>query len=134
MSSIPVTAQLDPEYPGLDYAEREYVWEVATLYPQQGEWSEEDYLKLTDHWNRRIKFTDGRVEFLTTPTLIHETLTRFLFLALYQFVNQRELGEVYSSGIRLRIRPRKFRLPDVIFCTATTSMLATIEFGMGPTW
>ena len=79
MSSIPVTAQLDPEYPGLDYAEREYVWEVATLYPQQGEWSEEDYLKLTDHWNRRIKFTDGRVDF-TTPTLIHDA-DPILFLA-----------------------------------------------------
>lgn len=115
MSSIPVTAQHGPEVPGPEYDGAEYAWEVATLYPQQGEWSEEDYLKLTDHWNRRIEFTDGRVEFLSPPTLIHETLTRFLFLALYQFVDQRKLGKVFSNGIRLRIRPRKVRLPDVIF-------------------
>ncbi len=120
MSSIPVTAQHDPDcpvpdYPRPEYPGPEYAWEVATLYPAQGEWSEEDYLKLTDHWNRRIEFTDGRVEFLTMPTLIHETLTQFLFLALYQFVDQRKLGKVFSNGIRLRIRPRKVRLPDVIF-------------------
>ena len=111
----PVAAQHDPVFPGLGHAESDYAWEVATLYPMQGEWSEEDYLKLTDHWNRRIEFTDGRVEFLSWPTLIHETLTQFLFLALYQFVDQRKLGEVFSNGIRLRIRPSKVRLPDVIF-------------------
>jgi len=25
------------------------------------------------------------------------------------------MGKVYSNGIRLRIRPRRFRLPDIIF-------------------
>jgi Uma2 family endonuclease len=32
-----------------------------------------------------------------------------------QFVQSRKLGKVCSNGIRLRIRPRKFRLPDIIF-------------------
>jgi Uma2 family endonuclease len=49
------------------------------------------------------------------PTEVHEAITRFVFLALYQFVEQRKLGEVYSNGIRFRVRPRKLRLPDVIF-------------------
>ena len=120
MSSIPITAQRDPdypehEYPGPGYSGPEYAWEVATLYPQQGEWSEEDYLKLTDHANRRIEFSNGRLEFLPMPTEIHQALTQFLLFALHQFVDQRKLGKVYSNGIRLRIRPRKVRLPDVIF-------------------
>jgi Uma2 family endonuclease len=55
------------------------------------------------------------LEFLELPTEIHEAMVRFLFLALHQFVDRRKLGEVYSNGIRLRIRPRKIRLPDVIF-------------------
>lgn len=93
----------------------EYAWELATLYPEQGEWSEEDYLELTDRAKRRIEFTEGRLEFLPMPTEAHEAITRFLFLALYQFVDQRKLGEVYSNGIRLRVRPRKLRLPDIIF-------------------
>lgn len=105
MSSMPLTPSQEPEY----------AWEVATLYPEQGEWSEENYLGLTDHSNRRIEFTDGRLEFLPMPTEIHEAIVRFLFLALYQFVDQKKLGEVYFNGIRLRIRPRKIRLPDIIF-------------------
>jgi Uma2 family endonuclease len=105
MSSLPLTSSQEPEY----------VWELATLYPAQGEWSEEEYLSLTDHSNRRIEFTDGRLEFLPMPTEVHERIIRFLFLALYGFVSERELGEVYFSGIRLRIRPSKVRLPDIIF-------------------
>jgi len=96
-------------------AEGDYAWEVATLFPEQGEWSEEAYLELTDGSNRRIEYTDGRLEFLETPTLIHETLVRFLFFALHPFVEQQTIGAVYWSGIRLRIRPGKFRLPDIIF-------------------
>ncbi len=115
MSSIPVIAPLDPGYNGPQSKEPQYAWEVATLYPEQGQWSEEEYLQLTDRANRRIEYTDGRVEFLTMPDLVHEKLTRFLFLALYQFVDHRKLGEVFSNGIRLRIRPGKVRLPDVIF-------------------
>ena len=105
MSSIPATPSHEPEY----------AWEIATLYPEQGEWSEEEYLQLTDHANRRIEYTEGRLEFLPMPTEVHESLVRFLFLALYHFVDQRKLGEVYSNGIRLRVAARKYRLPDVIF-------------------
>jgi Uma2 family endonuclease len=105
MSSMPLTPSHEPQY----------VWEVATLYPEQGEWSEEEYLDLTDHANRRIEFTDGRLEFLAMPTEVHEALVQFLLFALFDFVEKRRLGKVYSNGIRLRIRPRKVRLPDVIF-------------------
>jgi Uma2 family endonuclease len=96
-------------------SEPEYVWEVATLFPEQGEWSEEGYLRLTDGTNRRIEFTDGRLEFLPMPTDIHESLVEFLFFALHEFVQRRKLGKVRWTGIRLRIRPRKMRLPDIIF-------------------
>jgi Uma2 family endonuclease len=91
------------------------VWEVATLFPEQGEWSEEQYLELTDHSKRRIEFTDGRLEFLPLPTDIHESLVEFLFFALHAFVEKRQLGKVHWTGIRLRIRPKKYRLPDIIF-------------------
>ena len=96
-------------------SEADYAWEVATLFPEQGEWSEEEYLELTDHSNRRIEFTDGRLEFLAMPTEVHEALLQFLFFALHRFVDEKRLGKVYCNGIRLRIRPRKIRLPDVIF-------------------
>ncbi|MCC7474494.1 MAG: Uma2 family endonuclease [Pirellulales bacterium] len=96
-------------------SEPEYVWEVATLFPEQGEWLEEQYLELTDHSKRRIEFIDGRLEFLPMPTDIHETLVEFLFFALREFVEKRNLGKVRWTGIRLRIRAKQYRLPDIIF-------------------
>jgi Uma2 family endonuclease len=96
-------------------SDADYVWEVATLFPEQGEWSEEQYLELTDHSKRRIEFTDGRLEFLAMPTDIHESLVEFLFFALHEFVEKQQLGKVRWTGIRLRIRPRKYRFPDIIF-------------------
>lgn len=105
MSNVPSTVPDEPDY----------VWEIATLFPEQGYWSDEEYLQLTDHSNRRIEFTDGRLEFLPMPTEVHEALVQFLFLALYQFVARSKCGQVYSNGIRIRIGPRRFRLPDVLF-------------------
>lgn len=105
MSSVPFSIPNGPDY----------AWEVATLFPEQGEWSEEEYLRLTDVNNRLVEFTDGRLEFLPMPTDAHQELLELLFLALRTFVDRRSLGKVHTSGLRLRIRPRKIRQPDVIF-------------------
>lgn len=93
----------------------DYAWELATLFPEQGEWSEQEYLQLTDGTNRRIEFTDGRLEFLAMPTEIHESMVEYLYFAIREFVERQKLGKVRWTGIRLRIRPRKFRVPDIIF-------------------
>jgi hypothetical protein len=45
----------------------DYAWELATLFPKQGGWSEYDYLQLTDDTNGRVELTDGRLEFLPMP-------------------------------------------------------------------
>ncbi len=100
---------LMPKEPG-------YAWEIATLYPEQGEWNEDEYLDLTDHANRGIELNDGRLEFLTMPTGIHEAIVQYLLFALHPFVEREKLGKVYSSGIRLRIRPRRVRLPARARC------------------
>jgi Uma2 family endonuclease len=105
MSAMSITPQHEPEY----------AWELATLYPVQGDWSEYDYLALTDHAERRIELSDGRLEFLPMPTEIHEAILQVLYFALHQFVAKRDLGKVYGNGIRLRVRADKIRLPDVIF-------------------
>jgi Uma2 family endonuclease len=55
------------------------------------------------------------LEFSATPAEIHEALLQFLFFALHRFVDDRKLGKVYWNGIRVRVRPRKIRLPDVLF-------------------
>jgi Uma2 family endonuclease len=89
------------------------VWEIAQLYPLQGEWDEWDYLRLDT--NHLIEYEDGCVEFLPMPTRDHHLIARFLFRLLDEYVRTRQLGEVLFAGYPVRIRKRKYREPDVLF-------------------
>lgn len=79
----------------------------------QGSWTAEQYLLLTDQTNRLIEFTDGYVEVLPMPTDSHQVLLRFVFLALYSWV-QKIGGTVLFAPLRVRIRPGKYREPDIL--------------------
>jgi Uma2 family endonuclease len=96
-------------------AKADYAWEIATLFPEQGSWSEEAYLQLTDGTNRQIEFVDGRLEFLPMPTELHQALVEYLYSNLRAFVEKSNLGVVRFCGLRLRVRPGKIREPDVLF-------------------
>lgn len=99
----------------LDSIEPEYAWEVATLYPPQGHWSEEEYLSLTDTTNKLVELVNGRLEFLEMPTEIHQLLLQFLFLRLHSFVSDRDAGQVHFTGLRVRTVPGSIREPDLVF-------------------
>lgn len=86
---------------------------VLSLAPLQGRWSEEQYLLLTDQTNRLVEFTDGHIEVLPMPTDTHQAISQRLFLALLAFV-QRLGGIVRYAPLRVRIRPEKFREPDLL--------------------
>jgi Uma2 family endonuclease len=88
-------------------------WDVALLFPYQGDWSEGDYLSL--HTNQRVELSDGNLEVLPVPKTSHELIVRFLFELLRAFVAAQDLGTVFFAGIRLRIRPGTIREPDVLF-------------------
>ncbi len=103
MSTVPLSSDAD------------YAWEVATLFPEQGRWSEEAYLDLTDGTNRRIELVDGRLEFLPMPTELHQALAGFLYHALLSFVAKGGLGIVPFPPLRVRIPRGHFREPDVLF-------------------
>jgi Uma2 family endonuclease len=95
--------------------EPQYAWEIATLFPEQGYWSEDAYLDLTDGTNRRIEFVDGRLEFLPMPTELHQALVGFLYHALLRFAKKFDLGVVPFPPLRVRVRDGRFREPDVLF-------------------
>ncbi len=93
----------------------DFAWEIATLFPHQGDWSEADYLAITDSTNRLIELTDGQVEFLAMPTELHQAILEFLFDAIRAFVKPRGLGQVRFAPLRVRIGPGRFRDPDIVF-------------------
>jgi Uma2 family endonuclease len=94
-------------------AKPEPVWELADLFPAQGAWCEEDYFEL--HTNRLIEFDDGYVEVLPMPTDAHQALVAHLFGLLLAFVKVGGLGTARFAPLRVRLWPKKFREPDVLF-------------------
>ena len=86
---------------------------LVELLPTQGNWSDEQYLTLTDGARRLVEFTDGVLELLPMPTDKHQSIVKFLLYALDRFVAPLG-GKVLFSPLRLQIRPGKYREPDLI--------------------
>jgi Uma2 family endonuclease len=103
---------------------------LEELLPPQGNWSEEEYLVLTDHRNRLVEFTDGFLEVLPAPTDKHQSVLKFLFLAFFHFVEARG-GTVQFAPLRLQIRPGKFREPDLLLLLSAADSRRQNRFWLG---
>ncbi|HEV2948898.1 MAG TPA: Uma2 family endonuclease [Gemmataceae bacterium] len=115
-------------FPEVDTQEwRDFLEEVL---PRQGTWSEEEYLVLTDHTNRLIEYTDGFLEVLPMPTDRHQAVLQFLFLAFFHFITPRG-GKVRFASLRLRVRPGKFREPDLLLLLSATDSRRHNRFWFG---
>ncbi len=88
-------------------------WEIATLYPRQGEWSEAEYLDLqTNHF---VEFSNGELDFLPMPNLTHQLLSQFLFKRLEACTSAGKLGVTLYAPYKVRLRRGQYREPDVLF-------------------
>lgn len=88
-------------------------WEIAHLYPAQGEWTEDEYLALNS--NRLIELSDGFLEFLPMPTAIHQAILQFLNRHLESFVLAKALGRVFVPVFPVQLWRDKYREPDIVF-------------------
>jgi Uma2 family endonuclease len=89
------------------------VWEVAELFPDQGEWTEAHYLALNT--NRMVEFSNGFVEFLPMPTLSQQLILLFLYDAMKAHVSASRLGIVLVAPFRVKLWESKYREPDLLF-------------------
>jgi Uma2 family endonuclease len=94
----------------------EPAWRIALFFPEQGSWSEDDYLNLDG--GPLVEFEHGFVDVLDLPTKEHQRIVQFLFVLLHAFVSQNTCGEVFIAPLPVRLRPGKFREPDVVFVDA----------------
>lgn len=83
------------------------------LAPLQGLWTEQQYLRLTEQTSHLIEFTDGCIEVLPMPTSRHQTILLLLY-ERFKMAVQPGGGKVLVVPLRLRLRPGKFREPDVL--------------------
>ena len=96
------------------------VWRIATLFPYQGAWSEQEYLALDT--NRRVEFDNGFVEVHDPPTDRHQGILGNIIFALYMHVKQSG-GAMRPAGMRLRLWDQKYREPDIVFLRDRNSRL-----------
>ncbi len=91
----------------------EPTWEIAMLFPSQGDWSEEEYLALDT--NRLIELTDGCLEFLPMPMPYHQLIAHYFWSLLHAYVTSKGLGYVLMAPLPVRLGPGTFREPDIGF-------------------
>jgi Uma2 family endonuclease len=111
------------------FGEAEPAWEIAQLFPAQGEWKEEDYLTLDT--NRLVEYSHGRVEVLVIPTELHQDLLLWLYESLKCFVSAHRLGKVMLAPRPVQLWPGKFREPDILFMLAENDMRRTQPYWIG---
>lgn len=104
------------------------VWRIATLFPYQGAWSEQEYLALET--NRRVEFDNGFVEVHDVPTDQHQAIILYLSIVLNRFALQIG-GVVRTAGLRLRLWDRKYREPDIVLLRNRDSRLRQENFWDG---
>ena len=103
---------------------------LCDMLPSQGAWSDDAYLWLTDHSNRPIEFTDGCIEELPMPTFTHQSVLLFLYDLLRAYLKPRG-GVVMVAALRLRVRPGKFREPDLLLLRDRTDRRGQDRYWLG---
>lgn len=100
------------------------------LNPLQGLWTEAQYLKLAAQTNHLIEFTDGTLEGLPMPTRSHQLILLFLY-ELFNRLLRPCSGIVLVAPMRLRIRPGKWREPDLLLLLSTADTRNQEDYWLG---
>jgi len=88
-------------------------WEIAYLYPEQGQWQESEYLSLGT--NHLVEFDAGCIEVLPMPTFLHQLIVKFLFAALDNYVKTQSTGVVLFAPLPVRLWEAKYREPNIAY-------------------
>ena len=91
--------------------ERRPTWEIVDLFPEQGNWSVQEYLALETA--KQVEFTHGFLEFLPMPDELHFEVQNFIFAAVQAFLAARGRGVARYAPFRVRVSETSFREPDV---------------------
>jgi len=111
MNSVPSPASTT--FPSPPSSRGEPAWEVALLFPAQGSWTEDDYLEVNS--NRLAEFSDGFLEVLPVPTILHQLIVQYLHGVIAEFVKRHAEGKVLLAPLPVRLWPGKYREPDIIY-------------------
>lgn len=87
--------------------------EGAIIKGTGGEWTEEDYLPLTEQ-NRIIELSQGELIVPPMPTTEHQEIVLTIATAMRTYVKKHRLGKVGIAPLPVRLKAGKYREPDVM--------------------
>lgn len=87
-------------------------WAIATLYPMQGDWSEEAYYALEAE--RFVELVDGCIEVLPMPTWLHGVIVLWFAEQLSVWNRTARIGDVLVAPVPLKLFEKTIREPDVL--------------------
>lgn len=93
----------------------EPTWEVARMYPLQGEWTAAEYLALDAAGGRLIEFVDGCLEFPQMPKRMHQRIVRLLMRLIERVIEAGAGGEVLDAPFPVYVEPNRYREPDIVY-------------------
>lgn len=89
-------------------------WEIAHLYPPQGQWTEDDYFDFEESCgNILVELNDGFLEFPPMPNFFHQDIVEFLFYAFKMYLKEHKFGRAYFAPLPIRLWPGQIREPDI---------------------
>ncbi len=93
----------------------EPAWEVALLFPPQGDWTVGDYFELTERTHQLVEYTKGKIEVLEMPTIEHQRIIMYLLALLREAGVDGERGMALMAPHQTTIMPDVIREPDIVF-------------------
>ncbi len=97
----------------------EPAWALATLFPAQGAWSEDDFFQMET--DRFIELVDGCIEVLPMPTWVHQRIVLWLARQMGDWSTSHGQGEVLIAPLPLKLFPGTVREPDILLAERTAS-------------
>jgi len=80
---------------------------------KEKEWTYEDYLKLED--DKRYEIIGGRLVMAPAHRPKHQRISRELEFAIWNYVKEKGLGEVFYVPIDVVLEPKYVFQPDIVF-------------------
>ncbi len=94
-----------------DFSSADLTWQVAELFPPQGQWTESDFFRL--HGNRMVELVDGTLEILPMPTWLHQLMVKCLLRAVESAIG--DDGQALDAPLPVRLFSKTIREPDVMY-------------------
>jgi Uma2 family endonuclease len=108
MDTSYATPSGNPSAPG------DLTWEVANLFPAQGNWTEEEFLELPSP--HRFELSDGHLATLPMATWVHLLIGKFLLRAIWAYLDDNDVGHAGPAPLFVRLWDKQIRQPDIVFC------------------